>query len=439
MVVDNIIFLIFFIVFIAIWVFISRITLGNIFAVNILGFLNLNIFIFQIVGIPFLYFGLFSDRAEDGITNQSLIFLVLIYSSTSVLLLNVGYFIAKSLFRLENNVVFVNRSDIIPESSILPKVNFVGLICTVFSLVYYYSQGFENLAITAILNNLDASEVAIARSTMTNNYAGNLHWIKFVTNDLFFFVILYLSILFIKNELKNKIFFIVFTFIFSINLLVTTEKAPIIDFLIAILMLKYIFLNPQKLNIYKTAIPFFLILVVLVFVYKSFMPISSLSQVLYSIISRTLGGQVQVAYYYLEFFPNFHPFLNGSSFPNPGGILPFTNFPLTQKVHSWVHPELANVGIIGSMPTIFWGELYANFGLLGVIFLTPIIGIFLYILNWYFNSHNNSFLGLSLFVFLIFHYKNLALSSLSNYIFDLNLILIFIISLIFRIKYKQNG
>ncbi len=168
------------------------------------------------------------------------------------------------------------------------------------------------------------------------------------------------------------------------------------------------------------------------------MPISTISQVVYSVISRTLGGQIQVAYYYLEYFPSYHPFLNGLSFPNPAGLLPFTNFPLTQQVHSWVHPELARIDIIGSMPTIFWGELYANFGFLGIIIITPLIGIILYIMNWYFESKKNTVLGLSLFIFLIFHYKNLALSSLSNYIFDLNLILIFIFSIVLRIKVQKN-
>jgi len=99
---------------------------------------------------------------------------------------------------------------------------------------------------------------------------------------------------------------------------------------------------------------------------------------------------------------------------------------------------LARIDIIGSMPTIFWGELYANFGFLGIIIITPLIGIILYIMNWYFESKKNTVLGLSLFIFLIFHYKNLALSSLSNYIFDLNLILIFIFSIVLRIKVQKN-
>ena len=437
MIVDNILFISAFFAIAIIWVLISRITINGIFSINILGFLNLNIFIFQFIGIPFLYFGLFSDRVDDGITNKSIIFMVLLYTSFTILLLNIGYFFAKSLFGLENQVPQIKKN-IINEYSITTKIQFVGIICSLFSLYYYYSQGLENLAITAILNNLDASEVAFARSSMTNNYVGNLHWIKFVTNDLFFFVILYLTIIFLIKERLNIILYLSLTLIYSVNLLVTTEKAPIIDFLLSILMLKYFFLNTNRLNIYKTFLPIASVLMVLFFVYKSFMPITSISQVFYFILSRTLGGQIQVAYYYLDFFPNFHPYLYGLSFPNPSGILPFTNFALTQQVHSWVHPELASIGIIGSMPTIFWGELYANFGILGIIICTPIIGLLLYILNWYFDSQKNYILGLSMFVFLMFHYKNLALSSLSNYIFDINLVLILMISVILRINFNKN-
>lgn len=436
MLIDSLLFICCFLAIILIWILISRITINHIFSANILGFLNLNIFIFQFIGIPFLYFGLFSDRVEDGITNKSIIFMVLLYTSLTVLLLNIGYFVSHTLY-CSKRQVHLSNNNFLDEASITSKIQFVGIICSFFSLYFYYSQGLENLAITAILNNLDASEVAIARSSMTNNYIGNLHWIKFVTNDLFFFVILYLSIVFIKKEKSNSLLYIILLIVYCINLLVTTEKAPIIDFLLSLFMLKYFFLNEKKINLLKTIIPAFIVVIVLVIVYKSFMPVSSITQVVYFIISRTLGGQIQVAYYYLDLFPSFHPFLNGLSFPNPSGVLPFNNFPLTQQVHSWVHPELASIGIIGSMPTIFWGELYANFGFFGIFFCTPIIGFLLYSLNWYFNLHKNNFLGLSMFVFLIFHYKNLALTSLSNFIFDINLILILIVSFILRINFKK--
>lgn len=433
----SFLFILIFILASAIWVLFSRYTIGNIFSINILGFLNLNIFIFQFIGIPFLYFELFPDRVDDGITSKTLIFLVLLYTASTIFLLNVGYIIAKYLLPLENYIQN-GKKKISCDYYITKKIQIIGIICSLFSIYYYYSQGLENLAITAIINNLNTSEIASARSSMTNNYAGNLHWIKFVTNDLFFLSILYLTIIFFIKERLNKFLYLFMVIIFSFNLLVTTEKAPILDFMLSVFLLRYFFLNLKRNNLIKIIFSISMVLFVLFFVYKNFMSISSMSQVSYSIISRIFGGQIQVAYYYLEFFPNFHPYLYGLSFPNPAGILPFINFPLTQTVHSWVHPEFASIGIIGSMPTIFWGELYANFGPLGVVFFTPIIGFLLYLLNWYFGLKKNNVLGLSVFVFLMFHYKNLALSSLSNYIFDINLILIIIISLALRVKLKTN-
>lgn len=431
-------FLIFFFAFFYLWIYISKFTIRHIFSINILGFLNLNIFIFQFVGLPFLFFQLFSDRAEDGITNKEIIFLVFLYTSLTILLLNVGYFLAKKLLGLNFNQYSFDSS-VKKNRPLNRKLLLLGVICTSFSILYYYSQGFENLAITAILNNLDASDVAFARSSMTNNYVGGLHWIKFVTNDLFFFIIICLTILAFKNKLDNIFIYIAFLVVYIINLLVTTEKAPIIDFLLSIMILKYFFLNVQKLNIKKILIPVFSILLVLIFVYKTFMPVSTTSDVIYSVLSRTLGGQIQVAYYYIEYFPSYHSYLNGLSFPNPAGLLPFTNFPLTQAVHSWVHPELAKMGIVGSMPTMFWGELYTNFGVIGIIILTPIVGFILYIINCFFESKINSVLGLAFFVFLIFHFKNLALSSLSNYIFDLNLLFILVISITLRLNFYKNA
>ncbi len=46
------------------------------------------------------------------------------------------------------------------------------------------------------------------------------------------------------------------------------------------------------------------------------------------------------------------------------GILPFEPFRMTVEVMNWVNPN--SNGVVGSMPTVFWAEAYANFGIIGV-------------------------------------------------------------------------
>ena len=106
-----------------------------------------------------------------------------------------------------------------------------------------------------------------------------------------------------------------------------------------------------------------------------------------SVFSRTFTGQIQPAYHYLEFFPMHHDFLWGRSFPNPRGILPFEPYRLTVEIMNWRFPDLVKRGVVGSMPTTFWGELYANFGTLGVITIPFFVGIVIYLLACFVNCN----------------------------------------------------
>ena len=48
---------------------------------------------------------------------------------------------------------------------------------------------------------------------------------------------------------------------------------------------------------------------------------------------------------------------------------------------NWVDPN--DHGIVGSMPTVFWAEAYANFGVLGVVFVPFVIGVVVYTVYYF--------------------------------------------------------
>lgn len=124
----------------------------------------------------------------------------------------------------------------------------------------------------------------------------------------------------------------------------------------------------------------------------------------------------------------------GRSFPNPGGILPIESYRLTE--------EMMNPNDKGSMPTVFWAEAYANFGILGVIFVPFMIGVVLYAVYYMVDKIENTPLKIGFFVWLMQHYKTLSTTGFSGFLIDFYLImLLFIITLSiafanrFRIKY----
>jgi F0F1-type ATP synthase membrane subunit a len=74
------------------------------------------------------------------------------------------------------------------------------------------------------------------------------------------------------------------------------------------------------------------------------------------------------------------------------------------------------------MPTVFWGEMYANFGLPGVLIAPFFVGIALYGVDHVVNKAENTPLKIGLVVWLIIHYQNLSATGLSGFIFDFYLI-----------------
>ena len=124
-------------------------------------------------------------------------------------------------------------------------------------------------------------------------------------------------------------------------------------------------------------------------------------------------------YHYLVVFPDQVDYLLGNSFPNPGGIFPWEPYRLTVEVMNIVYPELEAKGVVGSMPTFFWGEMYANFGSLGILVPPFFIGYVVYMINILIFCLPMSPVVLAIFLSVTMYIKNLSGTGLSAYLIDL--------------------
>jgi hypothetical protein len=77
-------------------------------------------------------------------------------------------------------------------------------------------------------------------------------------------------------------------------------------------------------------------------------------------VGRVVRGQVTGLYYAFEVFPRYVPFLMGRSLTNPRGLLPYEHVSFGYLVYDW-HLK-APPGVRGSDPSVFFAEVYANFG-----------------------------------------------------------------------------
>lgn len=78
-------------------------------------------------------------------------------------------------------------------------------------------------------------------------------------------------------------------------------------------------------------------------------------------VDRGIRGQVTGLYYTYEIVPRYHGYFWGRTFTNPRSILPYEQVNLPYLVYDW--HLTSPTGVRGSDPSVFFGELYANFGL----------------------------------------------------------------------------
>lgn len=378
--------------------------------VSILSILFWGIIIFNYIGLGILMFDLDKFRSSD-ITNKSLLF---------------GAFLA-TLWTLIILIIQLNKSSppIIKrinrfEKTRKPVIFFFDIlfsICIVVLISYINKIGFQNIALFSILSTINP-DTTLLRSEMTNNFS-DYHWYYLFTNRLMLFCsYFYFSIYLLETNKRHFFKFFLSVILTSFSLTMTTEKGPLAYFVLS-LFFCFIITRKSKITfkgIFKISLPILLILTVF---YSQFMNVRKVGTAIGSVFSRTLTGQIQPSYHYLEFFPEIEPFLLGKSMTNPGGIFPFTTYNIPQEVMAWYNTNEHLSGIVGSMPTIFWGEAYANFGVLGIIIAPIIIFYFIRLVEKFFSRLQINSITVAAYIWIVMYFLNLSITGYSNFIFDI--------------------
>ena len=421
----DILFIFVFLIFPVIWNLILKSFKINIFQVSIISILFASIVVFQYIGIPILYFKFDYYRAID-VNDSLLVFKVFLFTSITVTLLLFGYGFFKKTNKLNKHK---NFSVTLSNNFIYKYFVILFSICIYFLINYINVVGFQNLAISSVLGYVSDNNLTLLRSNMTNAFTG-YHWYYLFTNKILLFcTYFFYSQFLIKKTFKHKLTFYLAFFTCLVSLVLSTEKGPIIFFFISMLLV-YLIVNKKSIIPIKLILKFVpIFIVILVVFYIFFTNIKSFDQALISVFSRTFTGQIQPAYHYLEFFPEIEPFLMGRSMTNPAGIFPWVPYNIPQEVMAWYNMNEFKSGVIGSMPTIFWGEVYANFGVLGVFSIPFLVGFILGFIDSLIKRFPRNTTFTAFYVTTIMHYVSLSTTSLSNFIFDIYIIIPFIIYL----------
>ena len=201
-------------------------------------------------------------------------------------------------------------------------------------------------------------------------------------------------------------------------MLMSAEKGPFIWYLLGLFLVYIIVKKSGMISLKQFFIAIAVGLFFISLIYSTFYGSVNFLDNIRSSFSRITNGQMVGLFHYLTIFPEQCGYLFGKSFPNPGGIFWWEPISLTVFVNNIVSPDDQKNNIIGSMPTFFWGEMYANFGFLGILIPPFFVGYFTYALNILFFRIPPSPIFLATFVWLLHFVADISGTGLSGYIIN---------------------
>lgn len=420
--------------------------------IKLFSFAPINIFLVfywinAYIGILPLYFQWDAYRVTLGVVDKDIIFRMLIFSGFSIIIiLFLVAFFLNSLPNYKYNkkpeTQFIDQklSGTLSsnESSWLVLTGALFLFC-IFILFVYIRQ-IDSIPIITAIKSENTQEIALDRSKVGAEFTGKLHWYNLFMVEIAKFLMYYFIALILVSK-KNKRLHFVFGFIAFIFCLfvsvMNANKVPVVYLVFSIILLFLIVRNKQ-LTPREIVIIFSIGMVLLLITYQLFFDRGrSMLSTIKNILSRMFTGSIAPAYFYLYLFPNYIPFLVGASFPNPGGFIPRDNYPITREIMNFMTSKInQDGGVVGSAPMAFWGEAYANYGILGIIFYSILVAFVLFLLTVFYYivtgkiklASNTIPLGkyrawdLAYLVWLIFEIQKLTYSGISTILFNINLI-----------------
>lgn len=211
------------------------------------------------------------------------------------------------------------------------------------------------------------------------------------------------------------------------------QKAPIINILLLLLITHFYIIG--KINWKQIALFLLLSIGLLFIMYVLFMGISreGLLQTLQNPFHRAFIGTVSPLFWW-QLYVEQHGYLNGLSLPNPRHIFDFEHVKISVEIMEFVRPELKDIGVVGSMPAVFWADWFINFGVYTIFISMILFGFLIQSLDILFIAYiknKKSILILALFIYILFYFKRYITTTYFGIIFDPNIILpiIFIVSL----------
>ena len=92
---------------------------------------------------------------------------------------------------------------------------------------------------------------------------------------------------------------------------------------------------------------------------------------------------------------------------------------------NWVFPWHIDQGVVGTAPTVFWGEAYANFGPVGIPIIAFMVGFFLSVYGYLISKFEVNPVSIAFFIWSILMFRNLSVTGFSDFLYNIHIIGLF--------------
>lgn len=213
-----------------------------------------------------------------------------------------------------------------------------------------------------------------------------------------FFILTTCALYFMK---RNQTTLLIFSIFLSLGLLyaaTTLARAPVAAIILRIIVLWIIF-NNGKLSPLKLFISFLSVIIFPLFI-TSFYKTRNLIELFVALGERMTITPARDLYFFFEIFPKHKEFLNGHTLVRPFyDLFGIKTFYLENFVSMYISPSNIKTAHTNA---VYISNLYADFGFLGLIFGSFLVGFFIQFIDTIILRSKKCFLNCTLFSFFVY-------------------------------------
>jgi len=283
------------------------------------------------------------------------------------------------------------------------QVLFLALFGFGVALSVHYARSLQTIPLLETLRGTRSpNELALLREAATSRFTEGFYLANLGTRIILPFAT---AIAFAKVlNLRNLWWLLMFLASLAVTLpmqFINLQKLPLVMF--ALLLAAVYFLTRRRfrlrtLFVWGTGV--LLILGVFVYLIHAQLPGTKskrLELAFTDIGNRIFVGQTEPLYYYVDYFPQHHPFVPGQTIGLLAQLFHQQFFPENEEVMQHGHPEA--VAEHASAQTVFTGEMYANLGFVGMLLCIPLVAFILQAAQVWLTRTQRDPLGIALYAY----------------------------------------